>query len=182
MKRTRYTAAAICACALALAGPMTGSMRARALDDDITLKGCLVKGEGDGAGYLLTNVFGAPGWQRAEDQKVEPSAVGTTGGFDSVFYWLDDHDDLAKNIGHEVEVTGELEGDLKDGQFEIDRKDKWTEVTIKSDGREMKASVPNASIYPAPDRNEDHKSRVLVRRVDVDHVKMLAATCGTPAR
>jgi hypothetical protein len=62
----------------------------------------------------------------------------------------------------------------------LDRKKDWTEVTVKSDGRTMKAMVPNASMFPAPGHDDDRKARVLVRRVDVDTVKMLAASCGEP--
>ena len=39
----------------------------------------------------------------------------------------------------------------------------------------MKAQVPNASIVAGPD--PDRKVDVLVRRVDVDEVRMLSATC-----
>ena len=177
--RSHMTASALCACAMALSTPLVGGAAARGLEDsDITLKGCLVKGDGDGAGYLLTNTMSEPGWQRSADAKVEPSAVGTTGGFASVFYWLDDNDDLGKNIGHQVEITGDLKGDLKEGEIKLDRKDKWTEMTVKSDGRTMKANVPNASIYPAPGADKDQDSRVLVRRVDVEKVTMLGASCG----
>jgi hypothetical protein len=182
MTRNRHIAAALCAATLGLAGTFSSQVGARALDDDVTLKGCLVKGEGDGAGYLLTNAVGMPGWQRSDNSKIEPSAVGTTGGVESVFYWLDDDDDLDKNVGHQVEITGELEGELKDGQIELDRKDAWTEMTVKADGRTMKANVPNASMYPAPREDHDRKARVLVRRVDVSKVTMLEASCGTPAR
>jgi hypothetical protein len=178
MTLTRHTTAALCACALALAAPLSSGAAALGLDDnDVTLKGCLVKGDGDGAGYLLTNTMSDPAWQRSADAKIEPGAVGTTGGFASVFYWLAGDKDLEKNIGHQVEITGELKGDLKDGEIKLDRKDKWTEMTVKADGRTMKANVPNASMFPAPDADKDTKSRILVRKVDVGKVKMLAASC-----
>lgn len=144
-------------------------------DKDIKLTGCLVKGEGDD-GYLLTNSPAEPAWQRSADAHVAPSAVGTTGTYADIFYWLDGDNDLKRNIGHRVEIEGELKGDLKDGQIEMDRKDKWTEMTVKSDGRTMKARVPNTSIV-APDGSKDQKSRLLVRKVDVSKVKMLAASC-----
>jgi hypothetical protein len=148
----------------------------RADDKDIKLTGCLVKGEGDGAGYLLTNSPAEPAWQRSADGHVAPSAVGTTGAYTDIFYWLDGDSDLKRNIGRRVEIEGELKGDLKDGQIETDRKDNWTEMTVKSDGRTMKARVPNGSIV-APVGNQDQKSRILVRKIDVSKVKMLAASC-----
>jgi len=145
-------------------------------DKDIKLTGCLMKGEGDGAGYLLTNSPAEPAWQRSADGHVAPSAVGTTGTYADIFYWLDGNNDLKRNVGRRVEIEGELKGDLKDGQIETDRKDKWTEMTVKSDGRTIKARVPNTSIV-APEGNKDQKSRILVRKVDVSKVKMLAASC-----
>jgi hypothetical protein len=41
----------------------------------------------------------------------------------------------------------------------------------------MKAKVPNAYIFPDPTRDKDRKFSAIVRKVDVDHVKMLAASC-----
>ena len=93
----------------------------------------------------------------------------------NIFYWLDKDDALMPHIGHQVEVDGDLKGDLQDGQIKIDRKDQWTEIEVESDGRDMKARVPNTSIVPGP--NADRKIAVLVRRVDVNKVRMLDATC-----
>lgn len=167
---------ALFAAALAVATPLTGVARTAA--DEVTLTGCLVRGDGDGAGYLLSNAPGEPAWQRSADRNIAPNTVGTTGGFESIFYWLDGDDDLKQHVGHKVEITGELEGDLEDGQIEIDRKKDWTELTVKADGRRMKAQVPHASVQAAPGRDGDAKMRVLVRRVDVERVEMIAATCG----
>jgi len=177
MKVNGRTLAGLFACTLCMTATLP-SVAARGPEDkDVTLKGCLVKGDGD-AGYLLTNAPAEPDWQRSGESKIEPSTVGTTGGFESVFYWLDGDSDLKTNIGHQVEVRGDIKGDLKDGEIKLDRKDNWTEMRVKSDGRTMKANVPNASLYPAPRKDDDRKVRVLVRKVDVEHVKMLAASCG----
>ena len=158
--------------------PAATTTAARIAADDITLTGCLVRGEGDGAGYLLSNPPGEPAWQRAEDKRIEPNSVGTSGGFESIFYWLDGDDELRKHVGHAVQITGELEGDLDDGQIEIDRKKDWTEMTVKAGGRTMKAQVPHASASTAPGRDGDDRMSVLVRRVDVERVEMLGATCA----
>jgi hypothetical protein len=168
--------AGLIACTLSLSAPFVSGAAVLGADNDVTLKGCLVKGEGDGSGYLLTNAPGEP-WLRSPDAKIEPGTVGTSGGFEPVFYWLDDDNDLKKNIGHQVEIKGELKGDLKEGEIKLDRKDKWTEMEVKSDGRTMKANVPNASMFPTPGETMDRKGRVLVRKVDVDHVTMLGASC-----
>jgi hypothetical protein len=94
-----------------------------------------------------------------------------------MFYWLEGSGDLKNHVGHRVEVQGGQKGDVKDGEISTDRKDNWTELTVKADGRTMKARVPNASTFPASSRDTDHKSKILVRRVDVDHVRMLDAAC-----
>ena len=74
-----------------------------------------------------------------------------------------------------MEIDGDLKGELRDGQIKIDRKDQWTEIEVESDGRDMKARVPNASVIAAP--NADRKMAVMVRRVEVNKVRMLDATC-----
>ena len=140
---------------------------------DVTLTGCLVRGE-DG-GYLLTNGPSAPAWQRA-DAAISPGAVGTTGTVASVFYWLRDDDDLKGHVGHRVEVQGDLEKEINDGEIKVDRKDKWTEIEIKADGDTLKARVPHMSVVPVGDG--DSKVPVLVRKVDVDKVRMVSANCN----
>jgi len=170
----RCASTVLLAATFAAAAPLSHAV-VRADDKDIKLTGCLVKGEGDGAGYLLTNTPAEPAWQHSADARVAPSAVGTTGTYADIFYWLDGNGDLKRNVGRRVEIEGELKGDLKDGQIEMDRKDKWTEMTVKSDGRTLKARVPHTSIVAPEDK--DQKSRILVRKVDVSKVKMLAASC-----
>ena len=177
MNPTGRTFAGLIACALSLSAPFFTGAAVLGEEREVTLKGCLVKGEGDGSGYLLTNSPADPEWQRSAASRIEPSTVGTTGDFRSVFYWLDGDKDLKTNIGHQVEIKGDLKGDLKDGEIKLDRKDNWTEMTVKSDGRTMKANVPNASLFPATHEDKDKKVDVLVRKVDVDHVTMLAASC-----
>ncbi len=164
---------------LTLAAAMVAPISAGRSADTVTLTGCLVRGEGDGAGYMLSNAPGEPAWQRSADQRIEPTSVGTSGGFESIFYWLDGDDDLKKHVGHTVRITGEPDDELDDAQIEVNRKKEWTEVVVKSDGRTMKAQVPNASVSTAPGQDGDSKTRVLVRRVDVEKIEMLSATCGT---
>ena len=87
--------------------------------------------------------------------------------------------DLRQHIGHRVEIEGDLKGDLKEGEITTDRKDNWTVITVKAGGRTMKANVPNTSMFPASDRDKDRKrAGILVRRVDVEHVRMVAASCN----
>jgi hypothetical protein len=167
----------LCAIAVAISvasGVDPLSAQTRQNDKDIKLSGCLVRGE-DG-GYLLTNSPSEPAWQRTADATVIPSAVGTTGNFATIFYWLKDHKGLNEHVGHQVEVEGNLNGDIEDGAIKIERKDKWTEIRVKSEGRDLRARVPHSSIVSWPSRDK-REANVLVRKVDVQHVRMLAANC-----
>jgi hypothetical protein len=168
MQRKRLVPAAAAAAFLWL-----GAVSPAIAADDIKLSGCLVRGES--GGYLLTNGPGAPAWQRA-DPAITPGAVGTSGTFASIFYWLRDDDQLRPHVGHRVEIEGELKRQIEDGQIKIDRKDKWTEVEIKADGDTLKARVQHMSIVPVGDG--DSKGPILVRRVDVDKIKMISANCS----
>ena len=157
-----------------VAGPDT-SVQALGGEEKIKLSGCLVKAEGDD-GYLITNLPSEPASSTA-DRNVATSAIGTSGTFSTVFYWLRDDDDLKDHVGHRVEIEGELKGDIKEGEIKLDRKDNWTELEVKSGGDEMKAKVPNAYIFRNPNGDKDRKISTLVRKVDVDQVKMLSAEC-----
>ena len=142
--------------------------------DPVVLTGCVIRADG-GDGYLLINTPREPAMASVEPRAKAPTTVGTTEVFTNIFYWLNKDDDLTPHIGHLVEVDGDVKGDLREGQIKIDRKDQWTEIEVESDGREMKARVPNASIIAAPDA--DRKMAVMVRRVDVNKVRMIDATC-----
>ena len=173
MKRfTCSTVALVAAFAL-----MPAAATVAAADDKVTLSGCLVRGDGDGNPYLLTNAPSQPALTSAASPAVQPGGVGTSGEFSTVFYWLDGDDRLKDHVGHRVEIEGDLKGDVKDGEIKMDRKDSWTELTVKADGREMKARVPNQSIAAAPGKPDDQKGSVSVRRVNVEHIKMVSAAC-----
>ena len=149
----------------------------RAADKRVKLSGCLIRGEGDDAGYLLANPPSEP-WLNSPGAQVTPSTLGTSGDYATNIYWLEGHGDLRSHVGHRIEVEGDLRGDVKDGEITAERKDNWTDVTVKADGRTLRAHVPNTSIFPASNRDKLRKSDILVRRVDVQGVRMLAATCN----
>jgi hypothetical protein len=149
----------------------------RAADQRVTLSGCLIRGEGDDAGYLLANPPTEP-WLNSPGKQVTPSVLGTSGDYATIFYWLGGHGDLKQHIGHKVEVEGDLKDDVKDGEIKTERKENWTELTVKADGRTMKAQVPNTSIFPTSNRDKTRTGKILVRRVDVERVRMLGATCN----
>ncbi len=147
-----------------------------AADDDIKLSGCLVRGH-DGEGYLLTNVPGEAAWQRAADATVLPGPVGTSGTVSSILYWLGKKDGLDDHVGHHVEIEGKVLGNLQDGQIKVQPRDQWTEVEVESAGKSLKARVPR-SVLIIPAKKGDQKLDVLVRRVEPQRLRMLAAVCG----
>ena len=163
----------IMTCVMTLAAVF--AVRGAAVADDIKLSGCLVRGQ-DGDGYLLTNVPGDAAWQRPGDAIIAPGPVGTSGTVASVLYWLEKNDGLNDHVGHFVEIEGKLQGDLKDGQIKVNPKGQWTEIEIEADGKSMKAQVPR-SVLIIPDKG-DSKLDVLVRRVEAQRIRMLAAVCG----
>lgn len=174
--RRLTVAAALLICTFIVTERVAASAN-RAADKRVKLTGCLVRGEGDRDGYLLANPPTEP-WLNSPGKQVTPSVLGTSGDFATIFYWLDGHDDMREHVGHKVEIEGDLRDDVKDGEITTERKDNWTELTVKADGRTLKAKVPNTSIFPASSRDKERKSDILVRRVDVERVRMLGATCN----
>jgi hypothetical protein len=177
MKKQYSLLIALVAATTISVGPrISTTVHADSRDKDIKLNGCLIKAEGDDD-YLIANLPSEPGSSSAADGSVTTTAIGTAGSYANVFYWLGGDNDLKKHVGHRVEIEGQLKGDIKEGEIKLDHKDNWTELQVKSDGHSMKAQVPNAYIFPDPARDKDRKITAIVRRVDVDKVRMLAARC-----
>src|SRR4051812_40453794 len=101
MTCTRFHLPTVFALALGIAVVSTARVPTAAGLDDKTIKlsGCLVKGDGDGAGYLLTNSPMEPSLSSNNDSHVSPGAIGTTGTYANIFYWLDGDHDLRDHIG-----------------------------------------------------------------------------------
>ena len=112
--------------------------------NEIKLSGCVTRTDPSAmtSGSVLAWTRGDLLLSRAV---IEGYAVGTSGvaGPAGVVYYLDKGDELAKHIGHFVEVKGDLE-DIETGRVKIDRKGDFTEVKIKLDGDEDKVRVPTA--------------------------------------
>jgi hypothetical protein len=157
-----------------LIGSLTTAGTAAAADD-IKLSGCLVRAQ-EGEGYLVTNVPGEAAWQRPADATVVPGPVGTSGNVSSILYWLEKADGLDDHVGHHVEIEGKLRGELQEGEIKITPRDQWTEVEVEADGKSIKARVPR-SVLIIPEKG-DRELDVLVRRVEPQRVRMLAAVCG----
>ena len=184
----RLLSSALLACALLasiVAQPVTAT--AAGSDKRVTLTGCLVKGE-DG-GLLLTESEGAQVSSTTTTTAPAPgtSTVTTTTTTTTttrpaqVLYWLDDDDELDGLSGRRVELTGELEGDVKKGELEIDRKDNgMIELEAKFGDRKITARLPHvpAAVGTAGavgDRDVDIE--YVVRKVDVKSVRMIADSC-----
>jgi len=182
MKRMSLAAAIAFALCASGAAATTGA----ADDDDkkVTIVGCAVKGDGDGDGFLLANSV-------AETTRTT-TVTGATGtsvsssttrefGPDRIIYWLDDDDDKVEaHMGHQIEITGEVEGDLEEGEIDIEREDGHVELEIDADGRKATVRLPNvpAAVGTAGSVDDDEKElKYIVRKLDVKSVKMIAAAC-----
>lgn len=162
--------------ALSVGGILMWPLPASAADN-VSLSGCLVKAT-DNAGYLVTNAPADAAAARASDTRVSTNSFGATGDFTTVVYWIENANELEPHVGHMVEVSGDLK-ESKDGEMKIERRDRWSEIELKADGRTLHANVPNPSVLPDPAARKDTKREVIVRRVAVEKVKMLGASCGT---
>lgn len=142
---------------------------------DVTITGCVVKGDG---GYLLTNVAETPSFPEAPAPTTGVAPVMPSAG--SVVYWMSDEDKLKGHEGHRVQVSGELKGDVDKAEVEIQRKDGGIQVEAKADGKKVTALLPESSAaVGTAGAVGDKKTEInyLVRKFDVDSVKMIAATC-----
>jgi hypothetical protein len=179
MRRTSLAAAVACGFAITVLWATNHDAHGAspAYDDrDITLTGCVLKGEG---GLLLTDVVEhAPGGVVATPEAAAAPVVPGP----LVFYWLDDDDDLDEHIGRRVQVRGELEGDVDKGEIELERDGPLVRLEVRSGGRRVKASVPveNVAVGTAGVLAEDEdkvEMDVRIRKLDVESVALVAATC-----
>jgi hypothetical protein len=160
-------------------------------DDDIIVTGCIVRGDSEGdEGLLLAQAL------PVASGATSGQALGTTGDVresGQTLYWLsdlEDDDNLPHYIGRRVEIRGELEGDVKTGEMELERDGEWVKVEIKSDGKRVKTRLPLVALIPAnaatgavgttgealPD-DEELELNVLVRKIDVKDVRVVAGSC-----
>ena len=162
---------------------------------DVTLTGCVVKGEG---GYVLSTV--------GEGITVQSSrtTVGTTGSTTTTttttttpatpvippanqrfLYWLDDDDNqLEKHAGQRVEVRGDIEGDIERGEIEVERENNMIELEIKAKGEKITVKLPDT---PATNSGAVGTSGMVtdepkdipfkVRKFDVESVKVVGGSC-----
>ncbi len=176
-------AGAIVVTALVAAGA-TVQVKAADGQEKVTLTGCAVKGTGDGDGFLLANSV-----EQTTRTTTTPTPTGSTVSSTTssemkaarILYWLDDDDDeVAKLMGQLIEVTGEVEGDVKRGEIEVERENGMIELEIKADGRKANvklADVPSAIGTSGSVKDREVELRYVVRKLDVKSAKSLAPSC-----
>lgn len=182
------------AMALALAPERTKVVHAD--DDAVTLTGCIVQGNDGDKGYLLTQVLPASVDMSTRAARTAENTTGTSGalpGSSSVIYWLDDlenDDDIPTYAGKRVEVRGEVEGEFKKGEMEVERDGDWVKIEIKSDGKNVKTRIPWVSVMPnstdtavgtsgtALKEGKEIEMNINVRKLDVKDVKIVSGTCS----
>ena len=152
--------------------------------EKVTLTGCAVKGNGDGDGFLLANSV-----EQTTRTTTTPTREGSTVSSTTtnemkparILYWLDDDDDeVAKLMGQLVEVTGEVEGDVKRGEIEVERENGMIELEIKADGRKANvklADVPSAIGTSGSVKDREVELPYIVRKLDVKSAKSIAPSC-----
>ena len=172
--------------ALALA---LGAAPATADDDAaegtrVTITGCVADADSDD--FVLTHV------QKVADGAGKPpttnavlGAEGLEPGPDEKIYWLskDSVKKMRGHVGHKVQVTGTVT-DVSTGTVKVEKEPGKTgpdnEVEVSARGKEADAETErpvDREAAPAP-RVKQEKKRVLpVHRIDVETVRMIAATC-----
>jgi hypothetical protein len=177
--------------AMMLSPAIVAESAATRANDKVKITGCVIRTNDQGSGGNRSLVVWSGGdvvfanavveFEPASDSKEIARVVGTSGGGVPIFYWLDDDDDLGKHVGELVELKGELDEDFEHGEIKFDRKGDFTEIEFEVDGKDVKARVPTTMLTSADDKEsdkDDRKYNIVVRKVDVDDVKMLSASCN----
>lgn len=168
----------------ALSAGASAQLTAAGGQEKVTLTGCAVRGNGDGDGFLLANAV-----EQTTRTTVTPDAAGSTVSSTTtnemkparMLYWLDDDDDVVEKLmGQLVEITGEVEGDVKRGEVEVERENGMIELEIKADGRKATVKLPDVpSAVGTSGSVKDHEQDLpyMVRKLDVKSAKSIAPTC-----
>ena len=180
MKRTSILGALAVATLVAVNSPV--AVGASQDQEKVTLTGCAVKGSGDGDGFLLANSV-------EQTTRTSPNATGSTVSSSTssemkparILYWLDDDDDVVASLmGQLIEVTGEVEGDVKRGEIQIERENGMIELEIKADGRKANVKltdVPSAIGTSGSVKDSETELPYIVRKLDVKSARSIAPTC-----
>jgi hypothetical protein len=148
----------------------------------VTITGCVAGSDSDS--FVLTHV-----------QKVSPDTAAPTGAMlgangmttnePEVLYWLskDSIKKMRGHVGHRVEVTGTIT-DVSTGTVKVKQQpgkpgpDNKVEVDARGKDASVKTDRPvEPGAPPAPGTTVVEKKTLPTYRVDVDTVRMIAATC-----
>ena len=167
---TRTTLATVgLSLAIGVAAAIAQQPSVRVHGNDITIRGCVGRSS-PGAGLTTPTLV----WTRSDimlSNAMSVQASGQTALTDKVFYWLEDEEDLAKYVGQQVEIKGDL-GDFKKGEIELKRDGQFTKIEMKLGGKTEKARVPTSWLGTNADEGD---VTIVSRKVDVDKVKALGA-------
>ena len=173
-------------CSLALAAAATAGAFEHPRDgvegSIITITGCVAGSDSDS--FVLTHV-----------QKVGETAATSTGAMlgatgmepsaNEVIYWLskDSIKKMRGHVGHKVEVMGKIT-DVSTGTVQVRQEPGKSgpdnKVEVDARGKDASAKTDRAVEPGAPVRTGtrvDEKKTMPVHRIDVDTVRMIAATC-----
>ena len=128
----------------------------------VIVTGCAYKADGDGDGFLLANAVGQAKTPR-------------------LLYWLDDDDDEVKKLwGQLVEVTGDVKGEVKTAEIEIERENGMIELDIKAGGKKATVKLPELPSAMGSSQSAKVKEVELeyaVRKLEVKSARSIAPTC-----
>jgi hypothetical protein len=159
----------------------TGTTARATGDNEVTLTGCVVKGEG---GYVLTNIAqetAAAAVTGTTEEMARKNRDAGIAGPAQVIYWLEDDDELEEHAGQKVEVRGELEGEIEKGKISVEREEGMVEVEFKVEDEKTitvklpPTHTPVGTAGAVTDREVDIP--YVVRKIDVDSVKTIASVC-----
>ena len=137
-------------------------LHASGQEQRVIVTGCAYKADGDGDGFLLANAVGQAKTPR-------------------LLYWLDDDDDEVKKLwGQLVEVTGDVKGEVKTAEIEVERENGMVELDIKAGGQKATVKLPELPSSMGSSQAAKVKEVELeyaVRKLEVKSAKSIAPTC-----
>ena len=137
-------------------------LHASGQEQRVIVTGCAYKADGDGDGFLLANAVGQAKTPR-------------------LLYWLDDDDDEVKKLwGQLVEVTGDVKGEVKTAEIEVERENGMVELDIKAGSQKATVKLPELPSSMGSSQSAKVKEVELeyaVRKLEVKSAKSIAPTC-----
>lgn len=150
----------------------SGAQSVQINGDDITITGCIARSAGIASAAAPDLLV----WSRGNIMMTGVAAGASRGpaADGRIFYWLDDEDDLARYVGQQVEVEGELD-DFQKGEIEVDRDGDFTEIELKLGGKEEKIRVPTSWLAGTGVPQRDTELKIVSRKIDVENVRVIGA-------